>query len=100
MSVTLIFLNILCNLQIKPFNCLNLHNNFLKFISHFGVSATSRGKEENSMELILIIGAVLIGLFILKSLAGMVKLVVKIAIYALIGLAVYRALVHLGVNIC
>ncbi|GAB1350220.1 hypothetical protein MASR1M107_24350 [Ignavibacteriales bacterium] len=50
------------------------------------------------MELILIIGAVLIGLFILKSLAGMVKLVVKIAIYALIGLAVYRALVHLGVN--
>ena len=76
-----------------------MHNNLLKFISHFAASASSRGKEEKSMELILIIGAVLIGLFILKSLAGMVKLVVKIAIYALIGLAVYRVLVHLGVNI-
>lgn len=50
------------------------------------------------MELILIIAAVLVGLIVLKSLAGMVKLVVKIAICALIGLAVYRLLVHLGVN--
>ena len=50
------------------------------------------------MDLILIIAAVFIGLFVLKSLAGKVKLVVKIAIYALIGLAVYRLLVHLGVN--
>ncbi len=49
------------------------------------------------MELILIAAAVIIGLLVLKSVAGVLKFAIKIAIYALIGLAVYRGLVYLGV---
>ena len=49
------------------------------------------------MEIIFIAAAILIGLFVLKSVAGMFKLALKIAIYALIGLAVYRGLVYLGI---
>jgi len=49
------------------------------------------------MELILIAAAVIIGLLVLKSVAGVLKFAIKIAIYALIGLAVYRGLVYLGI---
>ena len=49
------------------------------------------------MEIIFIVAAIFIGLFFLKSVAGMLKFAIKIAIYALIGLAVYRGLVHFGI---
>ncbi|MBW7873144.1 MAG: hypothetical protein LC102_05105 [Ignavibacteriales bacterium] len=43
-----------------------------------------------------IIGAIIIGLFFVKSAAGLVKFVIKIAIYALIGYAVYKGLIYIG----
>lgn len=49
------------------------------------------------MDVIVIAVLVVVGLLILKSVAGMFKFALKIAIYALIGLAVYRGLVYLGV---
>lgn len=49
------------------------------------------------MEIIFIVAAIVIGLLFLKSVAGIVKFALKIAIYALIGLAVYRGLVYLGI---
>lgn len=52
---------------------------------------------EHNMEIIFIVAAIFIGLFFLKSVAGMLKFAIKIAIYALIGLAVYRGLVHFGI---
>ncbi len=49
------------------------------------------------MEIIFIVAAIVIGLLVLKSVAGIFKFAIKIAIYALIGLAVYRGLVYLGI---
>jgi|GEM_PF-1636780 hypothetical protein len=48
------------------------------------------------MDIIVLIAIVLIGLLLLKSAAGIFKLLLKIAIYAAIGYGIYRLLLHFG----
>jgi hypothetical protein len=49
------------------------------------------------MEIIFLVIAVVVGLFILKSVAGVLKFFIKLAIYAVIGIAIWRGLVYFGV---
>lgn len=48
------------------------------------------------MDIIVLVAIILIGVLLLKSAAGIFKLLLKIAIYAATGYGIYRALLHFG----
>lgn len=56
----------------------------------------TNNKDFFTMDIIVLIAIVLIGLLLLKSAAGIFKLLLKIAIYAAIGYGIYRLLLHFG----